>query len=130
MWEWGTCGRQCRTLQVISYIQRQVNMTTVVLLGTLDTKGIEYEYLRKLVQALGCEVILIDAGIKGTPLTQPDITREEVAKAVNADITQLASAGDRGLAVETMARGSTSVVLNLFARGPLHAILRRAGSGG
>jgi uncharacterized protein (UPF0261 family) len=46
-------------------------MATVVLLGTLDTKGIEYEYLRKRVQASGCEVILVDAGVKGTPLTQP-----------------------------------------------------------
>ena len=33
-------------------------MATVVLLGTLDTKGIEYEYLRRQVQAFGCEVIL------------------------------------------------------------------------
>lgn len=46
-------------------------MATVVLLGTLDTKGVEYEYLRKRVQASGREVILVDAGVKGTPLTQP-----------------------------------------------------------
>ncbi len=87
-------------------------MAAVVLLGTLDTKGIEYDYLRKRVQAAGCEVILIDAGIKGTPLTQPTITREEVAKGAGADVAQLAAAGDRGVAVETMARGATAVVLD------------------
>ncbi len=105
-------------------------MATVVLLGTLDTKGIEYDYLRKRVQAAGCEVILIDAGIKGTPLTQPTITREEVAKAAGADVAQLAAAGDRGVAVETMARGATAVVLDLFAKGRLHGILGLGGSGG
>jgi uncharacterized protein (UPF0261 family) len=103
-------------------------MATVVLLGTLDTKGTEYEYLRKRVQSLGCEVILIDAGIKGTPSTQPDVTREQVAKAANADVAQLAAAGDRGAAVETMAKGATGIVLDLFARGQLHGILGLGGS--
>jgi uncharacterized protein (UPF0261 family) len=107
-----------------------MSMATVVLLGTLDTKGIEYEYLRKRVQALGCEVILIDAGIKGTPLTQPDVAREEVARAANADVAQLAAAGDRGVAVETMANGATAIVLDLYAKGRLQGILGLGGSGG
>jgi uncharacterized protein (UPF0261 family) len=107
-----------------------MSMATVVLLGTLDTKGIEYEYLRKRVQVLGCEVILIDAGIKGTPLTQPDVAREEVARAANADVAQLAAAGDRGVAVETMANGATAIVLDLYAKGRLQGILGLGGSGG
>lgn len=105
-------------------------MATVVLLGTLDTKGTDYEYLRKRVQESGCEVILIDAGVKGAPLTKPDITNEAVAKAVGADVAQLAAAGDRGVAVETMARGATAIVLDLFAQGRLHGILSLGGSGG
>lgn len=105
-------------------------MATVVLLGTLDTKGVEYEYMRQRVQALGCEVILIDAGIKGNPLTQPDVTREEVAKAANAGVAQLAAAGDRGVAVETMANGATAIVLDLYAKGRLQGILGLGGSGG
>lgn len=105
-------------------------MATVVLLGTLDTKGVEYEYLRKQVQASGCEVILIDAGIKGESLAKPDITRDEVAKAAGADVAQLAAAGDRGAAVEAMARGANVVVQDLFARGRLQGILGLGGSGG
>ncbi len=105
-------------------------MSIVVLLGTLDTKGPDYEYLRKRVQESGCEVILIDAGIKGEPLTKPDITNDMVAKAVGADVAQLAAAGDRGAAVETMARGATAVVLDLFKQGRLHGILALGGSGG
>src|SRR6266700_2180187 len=105
-------------------------MTTVVLLGTLDTKGIEYDYLRKRVEAEGCEVLLIDAGVQGEPLTRPDIPHDQVAAAAGSDVVQLAKAGDRGAAVETMARGATTLVLDLFAEGRLHGILGLGGSGG
>ncbi|MCS7255596.1 MAG: Tm-1-like ATP-binding domain-containing protein, partial [Thermomicrobium sp.] len=54
-------------------------MPTVVLVGTLDTKGVEYEYLRQRLRERGCEVLLIDAGVLGEPQATPDITREEVA---------------------------------------------------
>lgn len=105
-------------------------MITVVLLGTLDTKGIEYDYLRKQVQASGCEVLLIDAGVQGVPLAAPDISRAEVALAAGADVAQLAAAGDRGTAVETMARGATAIVLDLFSQGRLQGVLGMGGSGG
>lgn len=105
-------------------------MATVVLLGTLDTKGTEYDYLRRRLQEAGCEVILIDAGVRGEPLTPPDISHDEVARAAGADVAQLAAAGDRGAAVETMARGATAIVLDLFARERLHGILALGGSGG
>jgi uncharacterized protein (UPF0261 family) len=105
-------------------------MAIVVLPGTLDTKGIEYDYLRKRVRDASCEVILVDVGVKGNPLAQPDITRDEVARAAGTDIAQLVAADDRGAAVETMARGATIIVQNLFAQGRLHGILGLGGTGG
>ncbi|HEY4386725.1 MAG TPA: Tm-1-like ATP-binding domain-containing protein, partial [Ktedonobacteraceae bacterium] len=105
-------------------------MPTVVLLGTLDTKGIEYDYLRTQVQKAGCDVLMIDAGSKGEPLTHADISNREVAQAVGADVGQLSTAGDRGSAVETMARGASVIVQNLFKQGRLHGILGLGGSGG
>ncbi|HZR40820.1 MAG TPA: Tm-1-like ATP-binding domain-containing protein, partial [Ktedonobacteraceae bacterium] len=104
-------------------------MATVVLLGTLDTKGIEYGYVRSRVQAEGCEVILVDAGVLDTPLAQPDITRDEVAKAAGADLQALVAAHDRGSAIETMARGSTAIVQSLYTSGRLQAIMGVGGSG-
>lgn len=105
-------------------------MPTVVLLGTLDTKGDEYAFLRDRVRAGGCEVILVDAGVLGNPRTPPDVTREEVAKAAGADVGALATANDRGAAVATMARGATEVVTQLHRDGELHGILALGGSGG
>ena len=70
-------------------------MPTVVLVGTLDTKGQEYAYLADRIREQGVDVVLVDAGIVGEPLATPDVTREEVAAAAGADVNDLAAAGDR-----------------------------------
>ena len=105
-------------------------MTTVVLVGTLDTKGDEYAYLADRISEHGVDVVLVDAGIVGEPRAKPDVTREEVAQAVGASVAALAAAGDRGAAVETMARGAAEVVQRLHAEGRLDAIGGLGGSGG
>ncbi|MDW8060339.1 MAG: Tm-1-like ATP-binding domain-containing protein [Thermomicrobium sp.] len=105
-------------------------MPTVVLVGTLDTKGAEYEYLRQRLRERGCTVILVDAGVLGEPQAVPDITREEVARAAGADLADLVARADRGAAIATMARGTTAIVRELFREGRLHGVLALGGSGG
>jgi len=105
-------------------------MATVVLLGTLDTKGEEYEFLRRRVLDEGVDALLVDTGILGTPLAEPDISREQVAEAAGADVGELASSEDRGAAVEAMAKGAAEIVKELFAQDRLDAVLALGGSGG
>ena len=104
-------------------------MPTVVLVGTLDTKGKEYAFLRDRVREHGVDVLLVDTGIMGEPLAQPDVSREEVASAAGADVQALAAAGDRGAAVAAMARGAAEVVRRLYAEGRLDGVLGVGGSG-
>ena len=55
-------------------------MATVLLIGTLDTKGAEYAYLRERLALAGVDVLVADTGTAGPPHgLEPDITREEVA---------------------------------------------------
>jgi uncharacterized protein (UPF0261 family) len=98
---------------------------TVVLLGTLDTKGVEYAFLRERLREHGVDVLLVDAGVN-EPSVQPDIARSEVAP----NVADLAAAGDRGAAVTAMAEGAERVVLRLHAEGRLDGILALGGSGG
>src|SRR5438128_1491086 len=104
-------------------------MATVVLLGTLDTKGVEYNYVRSRIQSEGCDTIMVDAGILGQPLAQPDITREEVAKAAGVNLEQFIAAKDRGAAIDAMSRGATNIVQNLYEQGRLHGIVGIGGTG-
>ncbi len=103
-------------------------MATVVLLGTLDTKGKEYDYLRGRLRERGVEVVLVDAGVF-EPLAQADVGQDEVAAAAGAEIAALREAGDRGGAVETMGRGAAEVVRRLHEEGRLDGILAVGGSG-
>ncbi|MCA9863379.1 MAG: Tm-1-like ATP-binding domain-containing protein [Thermomicrobiales bacterium] len=105
-------------------------MPTVVLLGTLDTKGEEYAFVRGLLQDRGLDVLLVDAGILGEPKVAPDIARDAVAAAAGHDIAALAAAGDRGVAVAAMAAGAAEIVGKLSAEGQLDAIMGLGGSGG
>jgi uncharacterized protein (UPF0261 family) len=105
-------------------------MATVVLVGTLDTKGHEYDYLRERLREHGVDTLLVDAGVLGEPQAKPDVTREEVARAADADVHALAAADDRGAAVETMSRGAAEIVTRLHGEGRLDGILALGGSGG
>jgi uncharacterized protein (UPF0261 family) len=100
------------------------------LIGTLDTKGDEYAYVRDLMRGHGVDTVLVDAGILSPPRVKPDISREEVAKAAGLDISTLVDTGDRGIAIDAMARGATEIARGLLAEGRLDAIIGLGGSGG
>ena len=105
-------------------------MATVVLVGTLDTKGHEYDYLRERLRGHGVDTLLVDTGVLGEPQAKPDVTREEVARAAGTDVHALAAADDRGAAVETMSRGAAEIVARLHGEGRLDGLLALGGSGG
>ena len=108
-------------------------MATVVLLGTLDTKGHEYAYLAERLREQGLDTLVVDAGVYepqiGPEGLGPDVPRYEVAAAGGADTGALAEAGDRGAAVEAMARGAAEIVRKLHAEGRLDGIVSVGGSG-
>ncbi len=104
--------------------------STVLLLGTLDTKGAEYAYVRERLSATGVATLVVDAGIGQPRAIVPDITREAVASAAGTTSQALADAGDRGAAVQAMAQGAAAVARRLFDQGRFGAILALGGSGG
>ncbi|MFH8553280.1 Tm-1-like ATP-binding domain-containing protein [Streptomyces celluloflavus] len=107
-------------------------MATVVLVGTLDTKGAEYAWLATRLRAAGCEVVTVDAGVLPPPAGAPagDIDAAAVARRAGHDLAALRAGGDRGAAVAAMAEGVERVVADLYRQGRLHAVLAVAGSGG
>jgi uncharacterized protein (UPF0261 family) len=105
------------------------SQATVVLVGTLDTKGAEYQYLRERLQLGGVRALLVDVGTLGPPLTPPDVTRQEVAATIGVDVDALAAAGDRGRAVTAMADAAAVLVRRLYAEGRCDGVLAAGGSG-
>jgi uncharacterized protein (UPF0261 family) len=105
-------------------------MARVVLLGTLDTKGHEYAFLRHRLRELGVEVLVVDAGVNAPIGIEPDVSHDEVARAAGADVGALAAAGDRGAAVTAMAAGAEEILKELYADGKVAGVIALGGSGG
>ncbi|GAA4489894.1 Tm-1-like ATP-binding domain-containing protein [Actinoallomurus oryzae] len=105
-------------------------MTTIVLIGTLDTKGREYAWLRDRLRDHGCRPVVVDAGTGEPDGIVPDVTNLAVARAAGADLEALRAAGDRGAAVATMSEGAAAVLTELYAGGRVDGVLAVGGSGG
>ena len=103
-------------------------MTSVALVGTLDTKGEEYRFLSERLRAGGCTPLLVDCGVLGTPTVRPDVERGDVAAAAGADVQVLAATGDRGEAMAVMARGAAVLVRRLVDEGRVDGVLAAGGS--
>ncbi|MDR4887890.1 Tm-1-like ATP-binding domain-containing protein [Fredinandcohnia sp. QZ13] len=103
---------------------------TILLIGTLDTKGAEYAYVRDLISERGHEVILLNAGIVGEPTVTPTINAEEVAKAGGSSLVALREQGDRGFAMNIMSEGAANIAIQLCENNEIHGVMGMGGSGG
>src|SRR6202035_3788599 len=101
---------------------------SILLVGTLDTKGAETLFVRDLLQAADVRPLVIDAGVMGPPYFSPDVPREQVYAAAGARLEDLRRIGDRGRAIEAAARG-TAAIAKLYAR-DVEGILALGGSAG
>jgi uncharacterized protein (UPF0261 family) len=102
---------------------------TVLLLGTLDTKGDELEFLRERLREAGVGVLLADVGTLEPARVEPDISREEVGAAAGVDPAALGDAGDRGAAIGAMAGAAATLARRLYDEGRIHGVLSAGGSG-
>jgi uncharacterized protein (UPF0261 family) len=105
-------------------------MPTVALLGTFDTKQVEYRWLRERLTEAGCDVLCVDVGTFSDGGGLADVGSAEVARAAGADLDRLRADNDRGAAMEAMAAGAAAVVTRLHQEGRLDGVLAVGGSGG
>ncbi len=104
-------------------------MKTVGIIGTFDTKGREFLYLKNLIEARGLQTLCVDVGVF-EPMFQPDISSKEVAAAAGADIHILAQRRDRAEAARVLSKGLETLLPELYRQGKLHGVLSAGGSGG
>lgn len=103
---------------------------TILLIGTLDTKGAEFAYVRGLITERGHKTVVMDTGVGGEPPFVPDISATEVAEAGHKSLTALREAGDRGAALTVMGEGARVLALKAYVDGQVDGVLSLGGSGG
>jgi uncharacterized protein (UPF0261 family) len=102
----------------------------IYLIATLDTKGLEADFVRQRLLKLGHTVRLLDAGCLGTNTVHADLSREQVYAAAGTSLQAMQQQGDRGLAVQMAAQGVTNLIAQAYARHELTGVIALGGSAG
>lgn len=102
-------------------------MGTIAVIGTLDSKGHEHQFLAGRIHANGHEALLVDVGTLGDPLVHPDISRDEVLASAGL---KLPVAEDRGERVGIMARALPVFLARMAEEGKIDGVISLGGGGG
>jgi len=108
-------------------------MKTILLIGTLDTKGQEYAFVYNLIRERGHQPLLMNAGTFPSEIKAEltvDISAQQVAEAGGTTLAALQAANDRGEAMSAMQKGVEVLTQQLFTTGKIDAVLGLGGSGG
>ena len=103
---------------------------TVCLVGTMDTKGIEFAFIKEQIETSGVSTCVVNTSILGEPQLKPDVSADEVAQAANSSLKALRDEGDRGNSVAVMAQGAATLIADKHAAGEIHGIISLGGSAG
>ncbi len=102
-------------------------MATIAVIGTLDSKGHEHQFIADRIRAAGHTALLIDTGTLGETQVKPDITRDEVLAA--SDL-RFPDEQDRGERVGIMARALPVFLESLVAEKKIDGVISLGGGGG
>jgi uncharacterized protein (UPF0261 family) len=102
----------------------------VLLIGTLDTKGDDLEYVAAAIERNGAAALLLDSSVGGVEATssRPLLARSFVARAAGSTIEEISSL-PRGEAVAAMRGGVKAVAEAFVSAGRVHGAICIGGAG-
>ena len=103
---------------------------TIAVIGALDTKGSEFAFVKGEIGRRGHRALVINTVVVGDPAFEPDTPASRVAEAGGVSLEELREKGDRGVAMDVMARGVAVLVKELHDEGKLDAVLGMGGTAG
>lgn len=106
---------------------------SIAVIGTLDSKGDQVEYLRQGIEKRGCRTIVIDVGVLGEPACEANITKHQVAEAAGTTIDDIIAMGVKGQEIKSMnkmAEGCRQIIKDMNGKEEIDAFLAVGGSMG
>ena len=103
---------------------------TVLIISTLDTKGLETHYLVDKLNALGLDTLLMDISMRGGAPSKADIPPERVAAAGGSSFEKIRNSRNRAQITNTTMAGASSIAADLLAENKLDGVIAIGGSTG
>jgi uncharacterized protein (UPF0261 family) len=107
--------------------EKQTVAKHIVIVVTLDTKELEADYVRDLIEKRGHHPVIVDCGVMRDPALEPAISRHAVARAAKTSIEEILKKADKNHAIRTMTNGAVETAKALYTKGKLDGIISMGG---
>ena len=102
----------------------------VAMVGALDTKGEEYEFIKSCIESFGVSTIMLDIGTFEPTHLVPDYSSDKLAIAGGTNMEEIRKRNDRDFAMDTMCKGVAVTVKKLYDEGKIDGVISMGGGGG
>jgi uncharacterized protein (UPF0261 family) len=103
---------------------------SIVVFGTLDTKGDQIGYLKTVIEREGEQACVIDYGVLGEVPLIPDFSRDKVAAAAGTTIQGILDLNNRQEGLVKMGEGVARIIKDLLSERRLSGVIAVGGSQG
>ncbi|MCG6880620.1 MAG: Tm-1-like ATP-binding domain-containing protein [Deltaproteobacteria bacterium] len=103
---------------------------SVLVISTLDTKGVETLYLRDKIMSLGINPLLMDISMRGKGDSPAEITPVQVAEAGGSSLEEIHASRERSKITNITIKGASEIAKGLHAQGKLDGVIAMGGSTG
>jgi uncharacterized protein (UPF0261 family) len=101
---------------------------TIVILGTLDTKGEHLIMLKKRIEGRGHRALVMDMSMGSVPFHQAEIPAAEIARIAGHEITELIAGKNRSFSTDAMITGARRKVEELLSERAIDGIVAMGGA--
>ena len=102
----------------------------ILLIGTADTKSAELDYIRQQIAQAGARTLLLDVGVVGEASCPVDIDKHAVFAAAGTNLEKLLSLADENQAMTLVAKGATTIAVDLQKKNEIDGVLIIGGTMG
>ena len=102
----------------------------ILIISTLDTKGVETFYLKEKIEALGFSAMLMDLSMRANVKLPAEISNAQVAEAGGSDIEEIGQSRERSKITKIMTSGASSLARQYYKEGKVDGVIAMGGSTG
>lgn len=102
---------------------------TIAIIGTLDTKHKEHQYVKDLIESYNFNTLMVHTGVFESGV-EADISNQTIANEIGEDIEAIALEENRAKATEVLSRGLGKLLPKLYTEGKFDGVISLGGSGG
>ncbi|MBU2983151.1 Tm-1-like ATP-binding domain-containing protein [Lentibacter algarum] len=104
--------------------------TTILVIGTYDTKNDELEFMAGKIRAQGGAVLTMDVSVLGDPEKPTDYSKHAVAEAGGRSIREAIDSGSEHVAMQIMSDGACALAQRLNDGGHINGVIILGGTMG